>query len=1115
VTSPAPCIEPGEGVSSASSAQLATETEQAGRRGKLKLRQQGVDSSREDLLKQIEGVDGRILKGLRLRQVGRVATLLSTAGGATALLIRNGWPPDVHGMLQTAPREQWFLVALAAAVASSAILSHARQWIRDARQPFRYTYSVDPFEPISGSYQSGTLAWARDWIRADLILMLSVRIGRLTLLPQEKVTSDTPAHPASHIHIGGSFGSRRTKKKDHTKGGYRNGGDETIELMPRVRIGSDACASAVAHDIRWEEPKLPDLKKDRLKYDHILERVYFNVSTEIYKQIRLDIERKIARLPTVYLRATAYFNEAEDYARSNTLDSFNDARELYAKALDLYDRTRISLPKWPVLRRLRTWILRSIIPSWRWVARVLAIVFPRFGRRDLQIARAETGYAKVVLFRNILANLSGREAKRIFEARRYARDALQRLNSLPDGVPERNDACFEAHLIAALAEYWAGDIEAAHKELERARSLRPADAEDHALFPFVAGSLEPRLHPKIRLLQRAVELNRRFEIAHFELAFNQEQLWRSRDDLDEIGASVVKRRYEAVTTLFPANLTAWANLGYVRWLLWDRRDEEAATDVLGAFEGGLRYKAIREESFVAELDYGLARVFAELGMLNKAYDHYVHASQAGMAQAVEGGTVDYWFDRINEAILDRFRRYKRNVERQINRQGSNGHPTEWLHDAVLAFVYTDWGNACAAYYRRSGDTKCREEAFRAFAKAIELNPRYVLARRSRTVLRLWTKTGLDRANRDLVEVRRSEPRWLPAQLDLVKTKIALAEREGRPQHLVQAAREAAKDVLAALPESSAKPSLTGREVDPARMIKRVRSRRRRAELLEVVTGPIADGLAAWAEACALEAGKKTGQAAARVCLYVHADLLPANRILLKLVRDLAKTAGMFAVEAPGMFAPKLYRLDRLIVQSKLESDPAHAYWLGELVELEGMDAETVYDALRMAARWPGASPAVLEWIAMKLEKCDPATSNEAKKRAAFRRIELENRAAEERLEDGYFEDRRLAARMRPRVESFLSDPATHEAVLLRDIRGAAFPSAYVLLRDHAPEKAKAILYAVAEKGADDRCAVASFEALAHFAPPEELKEHLPKIVAKHPSSGDFLKDLFERTQRFI
>ena len=73
----------------------------------------------------------------------------------------------------------------------------------------------------------------------------------------------------------------------------------------------------------------------REDYDRILERVYFSVASQVYTQLKTDVQRKIDLLPTTYLRANAYFQEAEDYAASNTVDAYLSARDLYQKSADL------------------------------------------------------------------------------------------------------------------------------------------------------------------------------------------------------------------------------------------------------------------------------------------------------------------------------------------------------------------------------------------------------------------------------------------------------------------------------------------------------------------------------------------------------------------------------------------------------------------------------------------------------------------------------------------------------------------------------------------------------------------------------------------------------------
>src|SRR5207247_11043048 len=72
-------------------------------------------------------------------------------------------------------------------------------------------------------------------------------------------------------------------------------------------------------------------------YEKLLERLYFSIASHLYGQIRVDVGRKIDLLPKRFFRASAYFHEAGDYARSNTLDAYEQARELYAEVIRLYD----------------------------------------------------------------------------------------------------------------------------------------------------------------------------------------------------------------------------------------------------------------------------------------------------------------------------------------------------------------------------------------------------------------------------------------------------------------------------------------------------------------------------------------------------------------------------------------------------------------------------------------------------------------------------------------------------------------------------------------------------------------------------------------------------------
>src|SRR5207253_7937246 len=121
-------------------------------------------------------------------------------------------------------------------------------------------------------------------------------------------------------------------------------------------------------------------------------------------------------------------------------------------------------------------------------------------------------------------------------------------------------------------------------------------------------------------------------------------------------------------------ITAWANLGYVRWLMWDPERNGNPDHIAQPFRDGRRYKEIRQKTFVAELDYGLARVAAERGDIAKAYEHYINASGATMAQEATSGYIEYCFDRVNEAMLERYKRYKERVLSRIERERRKRSP---------------------------------------------------------------------------------------------------------------------------------------------------------------------------------------------------------------------------------------------------------------------------------------------------------------------------------------------------------------------------------------------------------------------------------------------------------
>src|SRR5262249_9026773 len=137
-----------------------------------------------------------------------------------------------------------------------------------------------------------------------------------------------------------------------------------IDVMPQVRIGPPGSPATLAHVVhfplaRGDSAECP-WRLGRAEYDRLLERVYFSIASQIYRQIRQDVRQKIDLLPTRYFKAVAYVHEAEDYARSNTIDAYDDALSLYAAARTLYDPFSTPLS----VSRVRQAAERSI--RWGW-----------------------------------------------------------------------------------------------------------------------------------------------------------------------------------------------------------------------------------------------------------------------------------------------------------------------------------------------------------------------------------------------------------------------------------------------------------------------------------------------------------------------------------------------------------------------------------------------------------------------------------------------------------------------------------------------------------------------------------------------------------------------------
>lgn len=744
-----------------------------------------------DLLEQVEGIEEGLRHGKRLGRLGQIGLILSAL--QAVVVVSNS--EYLEALLQfdwrTLGRQWPLLLGLSVFLGSLFLLGWRRFWLHQSKQPFRYTFSISPFQAVEESGKDW--GWLPHWLQYDLSKNLSARIGRLSLLDEQYVGSDGGGSQISHVHISGSYLMRRQPD-----------GRWVIEVTPRVRIGPPGSPETLAHTVKYDLASLPAPTPSQSglpppeasqapspasspstpligskEYTQLLERVYFSIASQIYRQIRQDVQRKIDLLPGRRFRAAAYYYEADDYAQSNTLDAYDEARLLYEQAMRNYD------PRWVPLSAGRG--LRLMQRAERGLARLssaircqAAALWPGLGEVEVMAAKAELGYVNMLLYRRVLAGLSGHRINPVFEARPIAEHAIRRLQKLPPNVPGRDDSLFDAWITLALAWYYLDDLAEGRACLDQARSLLPARAETDARYLFAQGEIESHVRSELPFFQRAVEMEPKFEIAQFQLAFTTEALWRMRPTLEESVAEGVFEEYERVLEINPGNLGAWSNMGYVHWLLGDPTTHpEHLEKARQAFHSGREYKEIKRETFVAEIDYGLTRIAAEEGQFDRAYRHYTDAVSAQISQGFShgGGLGRFYFSYIGEAMFQRYRQYKERVERfwkTYKELQPPKYPPRIVNN-VYAFVLNDYGEACYQYYLRNGNHHWLREAQAAFRLATELNPSYVIPYYN--LYSLARDDDLIEKAKDYIEsVHRLAPNWPDGSFALAETLVRWAPK---------------------------------------------------------------------------------------------------------------------------------------------------------------------------------------------------------------------------------------------------------------------------------------------------------------------------------------------------
>jgi tetratricopeptide (TPR) repeat protein len=698
-----------------------------GEERRLRLRRR---RARFGLATAVLGLLIQLISSAKLDNVGRFVDNLFH------LRFRHLFTPQLTGVLV-------MLVGLA----TYALLRWTGFLSRESREAFRYTFQVAAFERVKETPGPRFTLANEDrfaLLAHDLTEALSRRIGRFSLLALDdtKKNDGAPADGddvayAAHISIGGYYAIRQLSDRCWA-----------IQVMPQVQIGSAQQPATLTRPVEYRLLKAStsgyELGTD--DYQRIHERVYSSVATEVYRQLEGDVAAKMGLFPTSYLRAVALACEADDFARSNTVDAYDRAIGLYRKALRYF-----RVGRWPVTRMLARW----------------PVLWHKEIRFIHTLARVTTGYARVLVYRFRLSGLSGLQdvplyeiptmledvvgslrdlQRRFVRARAYSpRQATlgfltfpedswsRRLRWCPraDLFAQQRRLLFDTHVVAALAWLYLGALTQAREWLKEARAVAPDLADGDALYCLTRAEIEPRSEEAIRLSQRAIVLEPTSEIANYLFAYKLEMRLRAREELTQERARPVIEAYDRVIAINPGNVAAITCKGYLGWLL--DNDEEAQR----AFEAGMELRELNQKTFLGESLYGLARLHAEAGRFNACHGRYVEAMRedpkiAAYTVAFDSQrlvTASYYY-YIAPDILSRYRRYRDGVLEKLADHAwkdPDGPCTAATRNVVESFVQNDFGNACLNYCLRFGDWGVLGQALEAYRAATTAAPKSAIA----------------------------------------------------------------------------------------------------------------------------------------------------------------------------------------------------------------------------------------------------------------------------------------------------------------------------------------------------------------------------------------------------
>ncbi len=769
-------------------------------------------------LKSVQGIERKLLERRRTSNVVSAAFAILVAVLQVVLLAGRAVSLPAGGKalswaaLRASVRsalagpEAMVLLAVGVGAAIFLTLRYSGFLFQESKEPFRYTFSIQEFTRIAGT-PGDRFTLAHDdmlkLVHHDLMERLNRRIRRLSLRQEDAQAKDAqdkdaqakdtePAQGASgaHIHIEGYYAIREDND------GW------LLHVMPRVRIGPATTPSTIAFPVRYplereqndqprkdsqgewmlrvrlghtnpsttvafpgrdaSETEPPDPRQmytlGVAAYEQLIERIYSSVATEIYRQIKADVESKIGLFPTAYLRAVARYHEAWDFEKSNTVDSYDQALLLYRSALDAFAGSWWH--QWKVRLGKRG--------VWWWT-------------RPALVADAKTriGYARCQVFRRIVSQISARTANPLFAIREELKNARDLLEACYDSVMPRPELKFrvaaaqagvgidcralyanltfpdvspwrrrrselygtlreelsEAYIVSALGCASLYEAHPAKGLVAVAEALQPREDAHRALLFLTKSELEPNLEQTHAYLSRAKEILTDFEIVRYRLATCLDSQARAADRITAEQVEVLNRQYDAVLRINPGNIASLIRQGYLLWLVGDL--ENAGKKL----KTGTDLQDLVSQTFIGDLKYGEARVAAEqaarilsgldaarfskdkppddptnaqldqaarlLGRAFRAYEDAIAADPAVAANYSASSNVNNpYYDLIGPTMLRRYEEFAGRMQKacdtvkEVQGRGWGGALSLPALRVVASYALNDYGNACLIYYLR-------------------------------------------------------------------------------------------------------------------------------------------------------------------------------------------------------------------------------------------------------------------------------------------------------------------------------------------------------------------------------------------------------------------------------